>query len=585
MKNYLLLFTIGPVKSFIQESRKTQDLYASSALLSYLTQMAIGEAKKQFGDTNFNIITPQNTVGKVSIPNRFLTEIKADEKTILKKTEGIKKILVDYFSKIIINKKELKLPEGAAKQLKEHLDIRWVFYTKTNDYLSDFKEINKEMASIKNANSFTQITEKGRKCIVDGRLNVKFYRELERETIKKLNGKILLKKLYQPEESVNIYNDEKILKIWQIQKGEGVSAVTLKKRLFNNRPHTFPSTAVVSLMRLFDDLKANEAFNLFKDKVQNNVAKTYLNHSNDQLFYFDNIEPIFLDENKNDRDLKNCQKEHQKWSKGIPKKHFTSYYALIRFDGDKMGDFFSGVFNKDSNDLETFQKQLSKNIGTFSDEIQKIIKEPQGRVVYAGGEDFMAFVNIHYLKAVIDTINCKFKDLVLNNKLRVFIKLGTPISLSMGITIAHYKEPLQMILDKTATMEKLAKESGRNRFAIKISKHSGAQLTSKHTWDKLAPLFSIIQTIKNKDFSSAFLLNIYNFCEKISFSNDITKNVLLSKCNLFVKQAKTPGIVRRNIDLTIQHLEELMLTEDILDVPNFAESLLVIDFIQRQYYE
>jgi CRISPR-associated protein Cmr2 len=47
MRN-LLLFTIGPVQSFISQARKTQDLYAGSKLLSVL----IGEAIKFVGEDN-----------------------------------------------------------------------------------------------------------------------------------------------------------------------------------------------------------------------------------------------------------------------------------------------------------------------------------------------------------------------------------------------------------------------------------------------------------------------------------------------------------------------------------------------------
>lgn len=43
MSQFLFLFTIGPVRSFIARARKTQDLYAGSFLLSHLSDIAINK--------------------------------------------------------------------------------------------------------------------------------------------------------------------------------------------------------------------------------------------------------------------------------------------------------------------------------------------------------------------------------------------------------------------------------------------------------------------------------------------------------------------------------------------------------------
>ncbi len=39
-KQYLFLFTIGPVQSFIAQARKTRDLYAGSAILGEIIDAA-----------------------------------------------------------------------------------------------------------------------------------------------------------------------------------------------------------------------------------------------------------------------------------------------------------------------------------------------------------------------------------------------------------------------------------------------------------------------------------------------------------------------------------------------------------------
>ena len=73
MSDALFLFTIGPVKSLIEQSRKTRDLYAGSFLLSYLLSEAIEEVEKQ--SENVDIIFPSRHKD-TNIPNRLVAIVK-----------------------------------------------------------------------------------------------------------------------------------------------------------------------------------------------------------------------------------------------------------------------------------------------------------------------------------------------------------------------------------------------------------------------------------------------------------------------------------------------------------------------------
>ena len=48
MSNYLFLYTIGPVQSFIAQARKTQDLWCGSTLLSELSRETALHAQKKY---------------------------------------------------------------------------------------------------------------------------------------------------------------------------------------------------------------------------------------------------------------------------------------------------------------------------------------------------------------------------------------------------------------------------------------------------------------------------------------------------------------------------------------------------------
>lgn len=608
---YLFLFTIGPVKSFLRESRKTQDIFAGSELLSHLCKLAMDKAKVQFENENFEIITP-NIKGKpknLSIPNRFMAELETGDgqKTLKEKAEAIQQAIKDEFEKIP-GIKDKDLPIGALEQLKAHLEIHWLFHKIDSDYKEAFTTINNNLAAIKNHTPFNGHPERGRKCIVDGRRNVKFYRETKDNEITKFPNSKILKKLYQKETEVKVLSPESdTLPIWQLQKGEGISAVTLRKRLYENEPHTFPSTAAVALMHIFEECEDNEKFKTFKINVQGEGKEgnsfkrepLWLKHSDDQLFFKDNIERILTNEKQQEK-INEVNKAHEAWSKNL-KIPLTSYYALIRFDGDKMGDWFSGDKKKPEIDLKDFQQALSAAIIDFADTLQSEVemKKYWGKVVYAGGEDFMAFVNLHKLAKAVNCVRTLFDEKINGNaKLKEMVKDETVATLSMGICIAHYKEPLQMVLDKAAAAEKLAKDNNRKSFAITISKHSGGQINNAISWKKdnsdLWKNFHAIISAIRKTNSGAFLRKLYDYLETYQFFEntektkakteaekaeiETIKKIINSKIKLYVKRSKSPDATSKDIEDLIEQLKSLHQGT----IANFAETLLVLDFLQRK---
>jgi CRISPR-associated protein Cmr2 len=334
-------------------------------------------------------------------------------------------------------------------------------------------------------------------------------------------------------------------------------------------------------MDLFDKIKENTAFKTFKDKVQGgNSAEKYLSHSDDQLFYKENIKGIFK---KYGKDSDTCINEHEGWSKGL-EYPITKYYALIRFDGDNMGDWFTGKFFKSNGKLKENQIKLSKALGEFGKAIKVKIQAPTGKVIYAGGEDFMAFINIHHLKEAIDTIQQTFNEKVNNELYQI---THHTLSISMGIAIAHYKQPLAMVLQKAKEMEKLAKDTGRNGFAMAVIKHSGTTIFTRYKWNKcnidaFAHLDNVLQKLNQKIFSPQFIINIYKAFETYGFNME--DFLVKSKIDLYVSQAYNGN--KQNRSEEIKEMTELL--KDLLSIShsnrNFGDALLLIDFLYRKSY-
>ena len=90
MKEYLLLFTIGPVQSFIGNSRKMRDLYAGSFLLSYLILHTCNVVFTSKSNITINRLIPVITPGKTpSAPNRILLKVGFSDYQCAKDTSFI----------------------------------------------------------------------------------------------------------------------------------------------------------------------------------------------------------------------------------------------------------------------------------------------------------------------------------------------------------------------------------------------------------------------------------------------------------------------------------------------------------------
>ena len=150
-KQYLFLFSIGPVQSFIAQARKTQDLYAGSRILSQLATAGLTAAKPK------ERIFPQST-SITSDPNRFLCIIEVnDPKDFGKEVE---KAVRDRWNQIASTILVTNI-KGVKEQIDEHLDINWAFKEikpDFSDYTIQYQTIERLLGAVKNARSFSQYT-------------------------------------------------------------------------------------------------------------------------------------------------------------------------------------------------------------------------------------------------------------------------------------------------------------------------------------------------------------------------------------------------------------------------------------------
>ncbi|EAY27847.1 type III-B CRISPR-associated protein Cas10/Cmr2 [Microscilla marina] len=520
MSPHLFIFTIGPVQSFIAQARKTRDLYAGSTLLSELTKVAI----EVVGAANVIFPYVKNQQGldaAQSLPNRFIARVTIAEGDCqafgTRVAQAVREAFRQKAKEALGNRTK---PLGFDEQIAQHLQIHWVVQGLNKGYAQGFKDIEENLGIAKNLRTFAQydyaeqLGEQGRKCSLDGERNAVFFG--------KGTNPLYLKRW-------NPHAHE--LPSAPVVANEGLSAVSFLKRFYKQGMghfEKFPSTAKVALMESLRQATpevVNEYSKFFgllegkQVKVRQNDDWTPFGH---QFFFEENLtskQVLCADQ------LANARVQHQKVATDFAQKGlaFQKYYAVLMFDVDQMGSWLSGNRLKPAyqgDKLLDFHQHFSELLLQYADHASTILNplRHNGQVVYAGGDDFLGFINLSHLFEVVHELRDLFLEKVSTPVQDQYAESGELLHFSAGIVIAHYKAPFAEVLKKARQMETLAKEKGdRNAFAIAAMKHSGEVQEAVFKWqqykrDKTATCWqsmaTIAQHLKNKHFSNKFIFNL-----------------------------------------------------------------------------
>jgi len=474
--NHLFRFSISPVQSFIEQTRKAQDLYAGSRILSELALTAAREAENQ----GIELVFPIQSESSKSFPNRLTGILKSNftQEELQIKGQAIEDKVRAVFKGIAekaLEKAEHKdnPPKDFWNQIESHLDINWLFYPFENDYSEAFHASDQLMAALKNTRFISNPSpEKGRKCNLDGERNALFRGQGTTNSIL-LNQAVEINGLKTG--------------VW-LAPNEGLSAVSLMKRAYDDA-QGFPSTAAVALdcqksilseenqklLKCYEQLFSSGYLQACTELLKSGELKElHLQQSESKIWHTRFDEQLLYEENLTDKNIPNstqldvARKVQRKLSQYLTHK----YYALICFDVDKMGELLTG------SNAET-QKKISEKLMAFGGSISENPDLKNLHVVYAGGDDFLGFVNLKNLFEVVRTLRTTFDE-------QVSKALGEAITFSMGIAIAHYKTPLHIVLQTARAMQKTAKaedKGNRDAVAIKVLKHSGEGHETYFKWE------------------------------------------------------------------------------------------------------
>jgi len=447
------------------------------------------------------------------------------------------------------------------------------------------------LGAVKNIRPFNQLKEQGRKCGLCGERNVLFY------------------KLRKPEDKKNNINNPVIIpaKKHQFVKGEGLCAVCCTKR-FYKEDESFPSTVAIALMdtlyKIGNHSKVSDYKKIFKNAdfnqqlfLEENLTKQYF-EKHDLEDYLEQLEPLIKKKQKEVRDF--VREKNLKLSK---------YYAVVVFDGDSMGEWLSGIKIKDNNKLKDFHHALSTALGKFAGFSKNCLTNPMsdqktggflGKAVYAGGDDFLGFVNLNHLFDVLIKLREEFDKQVSQPLVKgfPFENPDDKITFSAGIAIAHYKTPLSLVLDHARSMEKQAKNvNGKDAVGFALLKHSGNICETVFKWnydgEMNMQLMKKVSHALKYWISDKFLYSLreeflHLFDKDTGMEPDIVEaelKRLMKRRELSEKKSKydAENLAKRLINF-LGHLENLGLsqTKNFNHLTNFFSFLEICNFVSKE---
>jgi CRISPR-associated protein Cmr2 len=496
MPQYLFLLSIGPVQRFIAGARKTVDLFNSSRLLSDLTGCAVEFINQTYNknetEAKAKIIYPQKEVE--SKPNRLVALIdtenpEASGQNIELHIRSKLKTIAENVYEIAFKGDRLKYPietyNACLKQVENLLEIQWVFYLPEEDpsaYPKHHKTLESLLGSIKNARPFAQLIEEGRKCALTGEHNALFIGNVEKEERPAyFNGLSMAHPL--------------------IGKKETLGGVGLLKRLYheyinNNRQNGRPKLRFPSITEITHlHLRELGAYKALAQKL-----REYEDFVDSEQIVYQLCLPESLREEMHcsPEEFQEIQTLHKNLYKELKEqnKSLTKYYALMMFDGDSMGKWLGAENCKDdvkSERLQEYHEEFSQLLGRYGKEATHYLDgldgegnkagKALGKTVYAGGDDFLGFINLANFWETIKELRVRFEQEV-NQKLTEFKKEDANLTFSAGAVIAHYKEPLQQVVELCRSQEKKAKafSESKNALSVLVFKHGGEAIEFTLPW-------------------------------------------------------------------------------------------------------
>lgn len=417
--------TFAPVQGFIEKSRKLRDLYGASLILSYLSQQVVQEFHKP---PELEVISPASHNLQKGMPNRILI------KGIVSK-EQAKAILLSAWKDILKVCRcwiEEKIPD------KYHWEREWTLWGSHTWEIfqgsgTSIKAAMDDLETRKLSRDWTAVNWIGESSSLTGTDAIAFP-GLGAETRNPKNM------------NYGLENDQ--VKEFYIK---------LARKLDNCPPDKEPEGKYIapneklSIPELVKRLiTLPEIANLISQARPNNEPLTKLPQT------FTEIQR---------KSTENTPGQWTGWFMG---------------DGDEVGKHLKDLADKNNSEQEI--EQFSHAMRNWGGDFDKNFPEDLGRVVYAGGDDFLGIIYSKNPNEPISPLKAFEWLMTLNDKWK---EHGQDVTVSVGFVWVAGSVPQRDVLQHCREAEKVAKSLGRNRVTIRVVFNSGQYVQWTCPWDYL----------------------------------------------------------------------------------------------------
>jgi CRISPR-associated protein Cmr2 len=496
-------FSVGPVQSWVARSRRIDDLWSSSFLLSHLT----GTVLKQIEDAGGTILLPRLThqdshhadpqpEGRLwgTVPNRVLAKVDASfagescidtfQATWRSVAAAVQSLVDPYLSE-----------ESRAIWCRQ-VDAFWELYWALGD-VGDLHALERR----KLWRTHRPPDEPGDKCLL--------FAELQ-----ELSGVVRGRSAQDRERQDAFWETLRSgLPAHRLQDGERLSAIALIKRMFPvvakrlnlPAPRNFPSTLQVAAVPWLAATAREDPTWL---REYGELAARVLDLSGTSYEWFPSLrnhsaglhQALSLDGVAfHPTSLRSDAKHPEVWrqlesawrGRESESKQPSTYFAVVALDGDRMGEW-----------LATALGPITTGIARFSEAVEQLAGDTEAVVVYAGGDDVLALSPVDsalpFAEAVAKLYHSAFEGIESPS-------LGVP-TISAGLVYSHMTAPLSVALQEAhRLLDQEAKERlGRDSIAIQVLRSSGPDAAASWAgkWHQLhspGSLSAVVTTLKQPE--------------------------------------------------------------------------------------
>ncbi|MBD2843611.1 type III-B CRISPR-associated protein Cas10/Cmr2 [Paenibacillus sp. IB182496] len=522
-KAYYCVFAIGPVQSFIAASRKLEDLWGGSYLLSFLVQSTLktltpicrnhGVQKELlYPALEERSKADSSRLAIANFPNRLTFTLIGNEEPVQNVMQALQHhalgelirisnwVVDEVFDTGSPSAKDRtgRLKLQAEEQVKQFLEVNWIAHriSSKEDWDGERQEAERLFQAIKVQRPIKSFPEKGIACTVYQRMDALCDKDpLPTDRYGQLKSKLMdtwgnRHYTYKPSDP---QNPDKA----RIRDNEFLCAISLIRRVARD-------------------------FFMHEYEVGSDVFSRY-----------ESVVDLGAEED--------------------------GYYAVLLMDGDNMGQFFSGS--------QEIVRSTSQKLSYFAtNQVPDIVSGNKGVLLYAGGDDVLAIFPVNNVLPAAYQLRMAFSDDAVG-------LLGA--TASAGIAIGHKRTPLQQMLTEARSLEQAAKHyaadgangMNKNAFALSVLPRSGEYLGSiVLPWTKnevsVTGQLSEMAELLGAVVSTAFIYQLASTFQGLIGSapdqepEHLEEMVRLECCRL-IDRAVYDVTLKKELQITVSRLPEL----------------------------